>query len=96
MVRGSLWLKVTKFQNGPWNALVFVWGAGAQLLWRAASCCADQRGIGRGLHGLGRADEKTEEVHGKANKNAQNEAVFGGAFYSLTLPLVIGPGSSSQ
>lgn len=44
--------------------------------------------------GWGMLMEK-EQVHEKANKNVQNEAVFGRAFYPLTLPLTVGPGSIS-
>ena len=36
-----------------------------------------------------------EQVHEKANEGVQNEAVFGRAFYPLTLPLTVGPGSIS-
>lgn len=36
-----------------------------------------------------------EDVHEKANKSVQSEAVFGRAFYPLTLPLTVGPGSIS-
>lgn len=44
--------------------------------------------------GWGMLMEK-EQVHEKANKNVQTEAVFGRAFYPLTLPLTVGPGSIS-
>jgi len=44
--------------------------------------------------GWGMLMEK-EQVHEKANKSVQNEAVFGRAFYPLTLPLTVGPGSIS-
>jgi multiple antibiotic resistance protein len=36
-----------------------------------------------------------DEVHEKATKSVQTEAVFGRAFYPLTLPLTVGPGSIS-
>ncbi len=44
--------------------------------------------------GWGMLMEK-EDVHAKADKGAQSEAVFGRAFYPLTLPLTVGPGSIS-
>ena len=44
--------------------------------------------------GWGMLMEK-EQIHEKANKDVQNEAVFGRAFYPLTLPLTVGPGSIS-
>jgi multiple antibiotic resistance protein len=36
-----------------------------------------------------------EQIHEKASGGAQSEAVFGRAFYPLTLPLTVGPGSIS-
>lgn len=36
-----------------------------------------------------------EQIHEKAGGGAQSEAVFGRAFYPLTLPLTVGPGSIS-
>ncbi|MBV9339429.1 MAG: MarC family protein [Acidobacteria bacterium] len=36
-----------------------------------------------------------EEVHDVARKDVQSQAVFGRAFYPLTLPLTVGPGSIS-
>lgn len=36
-----------------------------------------------------------EETHEFARKNLQSEGVFGRAFYPLTLPLTVGPGSIS-
>jgi multiple antibiotic resistance protein len=36
-----------------------------------------------------------EESHETARKNVQSETVFGRAFYPLTLPLTVGPGSIS-
>lgn len=44
--------------------------------------------------GWGMLMEK-EQIHEKATKDVQNEAVFGRAFYPLTLPLTVGPGSIS-
>jgi multiple antibiotic resistance protein len=44
--------------------------------------------------GWGMLMEK-EEVHEKANQVVQSQAVFGHAFYPLTLPLTVGPGSIS-
>ena len=38
---------------------------------------------------------ETEDVHEKADKGVQSKAVFGRAFYPLTLPLTVGPGSIS-
>lgn len=44
--------------------------------------------------GWGMLMEK-DDVHEKANKGVQSETVFGRAFYPLTLPLTVGPGSIS-
>jgi multiple antibiotic resistance protein len=44
--------------------------------------------------GWGMLMEK-EDVHEKASGGVQSEAVFGRAFYPLTLPLTVGPGSIS-
>lgn len=36
-----------------------------------------------------------DDIHEKSNRSVQSEAVFGRAFYPLTLPLTVGPGSIS-
>lgn len=45
-----------------------------------------------GSIGWGMLMEK-EQVYEQANKDVQSEGIFGRAFYPLTLPLTVGPGS---